>query len=122
MLNGYEVLESYHRTSAHFLPTAVSVRAAGMSMISVASEIDRFPIFELSDQGPRSLARHLVAVGGQLKLTNLALEPFALNLDGRKGTMEDQETIRKFIGDQMKFVEKILSGEEIKRSEWLITE
>lgn len=116
--NGYEVFESYHRTSEYFLPTAVSVRAAGLTMITVANEIDRFPIFELSDQGPRSAARHLVAVGGQLKLTNLALEPIAADLDGREGTVEDQEIIRTFVGGQMKLVEAILSGKELSRPEW----
>jgi len=115
--NGYETLESYHRTSAYFLPTSVSIRAAGLTMLSVAGEIDRFPIFELSDQGPRSTARHLVAVGGQLKLINLALEPIAVDLEGRDGTVEDQEIIRTLVGDQMKLVEAILTGKELKRPE-----
>jgi hypothetical protein len=116
--NGYEVLESYHRTSEYFVPTAVSIRAAGLSMITVANEIDRFPIFELSDQGPRSTARHLVAVGGQLKLINLALEPIAVDLDGREGTVDDQEIIRTLVGGQLKLVEAILAGNELKRPEW----
>jgi hypothetical protein len=118
LLNGYEVLESYHRTSEHFLPTAISIRAAGLSMITVANEIDRFPIFELSDQGPRSTARHLVAVGGQLKLMNLALEPMAADLDGREGTVDDQEIIRTLVGDQLKLVGAIITGKELKRPEW----
>lgn len=91
-------------------------------MNSVASEIDRFPIFELPDQGSMSLARRLVAVGGQLKLTNLILDTFALDLGAHEGTLEEQETIRKFIGERMRFVEKILAGKELKRPEWPISE
>ncbi|MCM5559307.1 hypothetical protein [Pleomorphomonas sp. JP5] len=118
LLNGFEVLESYHRTSAYFLPTALSIRAAGLTMITVANEIDRFPIFELPGQGPRSMARSLVAVAGQLKLVSFALEPFAIQLDSRDGTAEDQETIRAFVGDQMKLVEAVIAGRELKRPEW----
>lgn len=117
--NGYETLESYHRTSAYFLPTAISVRAAGLSMVTVSCEIDRFPIFELSDQGPRSTARHLVAVGSQLKLTNLVLEPIANDLDAREGTLEDQEAIRSFVGGQMGLVEAMILGKELQRPEWV---
>jgi hypothetical protein len=116
--NGYEVIESYHRTSQYFLPTAVSIRAAGLTMVSVAGEIDRFPIFELSDQGPRSTARNLVAVGGQLKLMNLVLESTAVRLGEEEGTVDDQSNIRTFVGDQLKLVEAILTGKELKRPEW----
>jgi hypothetical protein len=118
--NGYEVLESYHRTSANFMPTTISIRAAGLTMTSVASEIDRFPIFELTDQGPRSIARHLVAVGGLLKLVNLAIEPMATELLERDGTVEDQEIIRTLVYDQLKMVEAIITGKELKRPEWPI--
>ncbi len=116
--NGYEVLESYHRTSVHFLPTAISVRAAGLSMLTVAGEIDRFPIFELSDQGSNSVARRLVAVGGQLKLINLVLEPIAADLDQNEGTVRDQEVIRTFVGDQLKLVAAIVLGQSLQRPEW----
>jgi len=118
--NGYEVLESYHRTSANFMPTTISIRAAGLTMTGVASEIDRFPIFELTGQGPRSLARHLVAVGGLLKLVNLALEPIAIELISREGDIEDQEIIRTLVFDQLKMVEAIITGKELKRPEWPI--
>jgi hypothetical protein len=89
-------------------------------MTSVASEIDRFPIFELTDQGPRSIARHLVAVGGLLKLVNLAIEPIATDLLDRDGTVEDQEIIRTLVYDQLKMVEAIITGKELKRPEWPI--
>lgn len=116
--NGYEALESYYRTSEKFLPFPISIRAAGLTMVSVANEIDRFPIFELSDQGPRSLARSLVAVSGQLRLTNLMLEPIAEELESREGTLEDQRTIREFVGGQLKLTEDIISGKQIERPQW----
>lgn len=116
--NGYEVLESYHRTSANFMPTAVSIKAAGLSMLTVANEIDRFPIFELPDQGSRSIARHLVAVAGQLKLTDLVLQKFATDLGEQEGSADDQENIRNFVGTQLKLVEAILQGKELIRPEW----
>ncbi len=87
-------------------------------MVTVANEIDRFPIFELSDQGPRSTARHLVAVGGQLKLINLVLEPIATDLDDRDGTSEDQEIIRELVGGRLELVAAIISGKDLKRPEW----
>ena len=116
--NGYEVIESYYRTSAHFLPTPISLRAAGLSMNLVASEIERFPIFELSDQGPRSIARHLVAVSGQLKLLDLVLAPIADELEARDATVEDQNMIRELVKGQLDLVEAILTGKELRRPEW----
>lgn len=115
LMHSYECLESYHRTSAFFLPTAISVRAAGLSMVHIANEIDRFPIFELRDQGGRSTARSLVAVSGMLRLVNLALDSKAVDLKGRDGTVEDQEILREFVGGQLKLVEKIISGAELTR-------
>lgn len=66
------------------------------------------------------MARNLVAVGGQLKLTNLALEPFAQELEEREGTADDQITIREFVGGQMNLVEAMITGKELKRPEWPI--
>jgi hypothetical protein len=97
------------------MPTGVSIRVAGLSMLTVANEIDRFPIFELPDQGSRSVARHLVAVAGQLKLTDLILEKFATDLGEREGSADDQQNIRDFVGGQLKLVEAILEGKELKR-------
>lgn len=118
LLNGFEVVESYHRTSAHFLPSPLSIRLATMSMGEVAGEIDRFPIFELDDQGSRSLARHLGATSLTLKGLVLILESSAVDLEGRDGTLEDQETIRELVGQRLDFLKAMLAGEELKRPEW----
>lgn len=78
--NGYEAIESYHRTSAHFLPFPLSIRVAAMTMM--AEEIDRFPIFEL----------------------------------------DDQKTIRLFVGERLEVVTAMLRGDELKRLEWPVPE
>lgn len=119
--NAYEVIESYHRTSANFLPFPLSIRAAAMTMVEVAEEIDRFPIFELEDQGSRSVARHLIAVAMTLKGLKLFLDPIAIELEGRDGTVEDQETIRAFVGERLEAVRALITGAELKRPEWPAT-
>jgi hypothetical protein len=116
--NGYEAIESYHRTSGNFLPFPLSMRTAALTMTGVADEIDRFPIFELDDQGSRSIARHLVAVAMTLKALRLFLEAIAAELEGREATVEDQETIRAFVGERLDSVRAIMSGAELKRPEW----
>jgi len=55
-----------------------------------------------------------------LKLVNLALEPIAIELISREGDIEDQEIIRTLVFDQLKMVEAIITGKELKRPEWPI--
>ncbi|UVO51587.1 hypothetical protein M0208_14135 [Sphingomonas sp. SUN019] len=116
--NGYETIESYHRTSAHFLPFPLSLRQAALTMTIVAEEISRFPVFELDDQGSRSAARHLLATSATLSALRLFLETMAVELDGRDGTVEDQEAIRSFVGDRLEAIRTIITGSEIKRPVW----
>ncbi|PTQ12156.1 hypothetical protein CLG96_06245 [Sphingomonas oleivorans] len=116
--NGYEAIESYHRTSANFLPFPLSLRAAALTMTGVADEIDRFPVFELDDQGSRSVARYLIAMAIILKGLELFLEPIAAELEGREATAEDQVTIRTFVGERLDFVRAMMTGAELKRPEW----
>jgi hypothetical protein len=118
LAHGYEAIESYHRTSANFLPFPLSVRQAGLSMMVIVDEINRFPIYELDDQGSRSTARYLVATSGTLSMLKLFLETVASDLDGREATKEDQAMIREFVGDRMKFIQDMMSGAELKRPEW----
>lgn len=116
--NGYEAIESYHRTSAHFLPFPLSIRMAAMTMMAVAEEIDRFPIYELDDQGSRSVARHLLATASTLKALKLFLDQFAADLEGKEATADDRETIRSFVGERLEFVTAMLRGDELERPEW----
>lgn len=118
LANGYEVIESYHRTSANFLPTSLSLKFAAMTMVGVANEIDRFPVYELDDQGSRSLARQLVAVAGILR----GLELFLDDLDPGPGdatiAAEDREMMRTFLEERLFFLREMFSGKELKRPEW----
>jgi hypothetical protein len=118
LAHGFEVVESYHRTSAFFLPFPISVRGAARSMSAVANEINRFPVFELENQGERSTARHLFALAAILDLISMTLENFASDLDGRQASEEDRDVIRDFVGQQLEFIRKMLAGEELKRPEW----
>lgn len=116
--HGYEMLESYHRTSAHFMPNALSLRIATLTMSGVADEINRFPVYELQDQGNRSTSRALVAISHTLLVTKLVLDDFADRLGKEDGTAEDQNLIREFVHDRMKEVEGIISGRELHRPTW----
>lgn len=118
LANAYEVIESYHRTSEKFLPFPLSIRTAILSMVAVSEEIDRFPIFELDDQSSRSVARHLITAALTLKSLKLFLEPIAVELDGRDGNAEDQNTIRYVVGERLEFVRAMLTGAELKRPKW----
>ena len=87
-------------------------------MIGMADEISRFPVYELDDHGSRSTARHLVATSATLKALSLFLETFATDMEGREATHEDQDVIRGFVGERLKFITDMLSGAELRRPEW----
>ncbi len=118
LMNGFEAIESYHRTSANFLPFPLSIRFAALTMITVAEEIDRFPIYELDDQRARSLARYLVASAATLKGLRLFLDEFANDLEIREATDEDKDVIRTFVGERLQFIKDMLTGVDLKRPEW----
>ncbi len=116
--HGYEVLESYHRTTPNFLPVTLSLRGGALAVSGVIDEIARFPIYELDDQGSRSLARYLVAVNANLLAVRLVFESMAATVEGRESTEEERDMLVEFLGQQMEFVRKMLAGEELKRPVW----
>lgn len=118
LLNGYEVLESYNRTTPKFPPTSLTLRGAALSVGGVIDEISRFPIYELDDQGGRSLARHLIAMNGSLVGTRLIFESTAEDVTGREATEDERDMLVEFIGERLEFVRKMLAGEELSRPEW----
>ncbi|MFN3511876.1 MAG: hypothetical protein ACK41C_02435 [Phenylobacterium sp.] len=118
LLNGYEVIESYHRTSANFLPSPLSVRAAALTMTAVVDELSRFPIFELDNQGPNSVARRLGAMGQTVRLTSLFLETFASDLNGETATEDERDQLRMFLNDRLTLAGALVLGHELKRPEW----
>ena len=116
--NGYEVVESYHYTSANFLPTAVSLRFAAMTMAGVANEIDRFPVYELDDQGSMSVARHLVAMTGTLRGVQMYLESLEATVGDAALCLEDRDLMRTFLEERMTLMKDMLSGEKLTRPVW----
>ncbi|HEX8303109.1 hypothetical protein [Sphingomonas sp.] len=116
--NGYEIFESYHRTTPKFLPVSLTLRGAAAVFGGVIDEISRFPVYELDDQGSRSAARHLVALNGQLVATRLIFESTAVEIEGRTATVEERDLLVEFLGDRLELVRAMLAGEELKRPEW----
>ena len=116
--HGYEVLESYHRTTPNFFPVTLSLRGGALAVSGVIEEIARFPIYELEDQGSRSLARYLVAMNANLLAVRLVFENLAATVEGREATEEERDVLVEFLGQQMEFVRKMLAGEELQRPTW----
>lgn len=119
--HGYEVLESYHRTTPKFLPTSITLRAAALAFGGIIDEMGRFPIYELDDQGSRSLARYLVAMNGTLVADRLIIESTANNIEGCEAKEEERKLLVEFLADRLEFARKMLAGEELNRPEWPIS-
>lgn len=116
--HGFEVIESYHRVSANFLPLPVNVRFASMTMSNIVEEMNRFPIYELDDQGSNSLARRLIAMGGILGGVRLVLDTTADDIEGRAMTEEERDLMREFLGGRLKEASALVLGLQIQREEW----
>jgi len=116
--NGFEVIESYHRTSAYFAPYSLSVRAAALTMSSVVDEMSRFPIFELDDQGSNSLARRLGAMGLMLSTLRLYLDDFAHGIEGRTADEDEREGLKTILEMQLKTAAGLATGTKMERPVW----
>lgn len=117
LAHGFEAIESYHRTSASFLPFALSLRQAALSLTNVAEELKKFPIYDLAEHGSNSQARRIMAMTGLTSGLSLFLETMAVQLDDREGTSEDQEMIRDFVASQLKLAQGLASGTPMERPE-----
>lgn len=122
LANGYEVIESYSRTSKKFTPFPVSLRQASLTMASVGDELNRFPIFELDDQGSNSLARRLVTMGMIVRSVRLVLDNLASELDGRDFSAEDGSSLEYILDLQLTNARALLLGSVLKRPEWSVEE
>lgn len=118
LLNGYEVLESYHRTTPKFLPVSLTLRGGALAVSGIIDEIARFPIYELDDQGQNSVARHLIALNGNLSVTRLVFDNMATEIEGRDATEDERDMLVEFLAERLEFVRKMLSGEKMTRPEW----
>jgi len=119
LANGYEVIESYRRVSQRFPPFPLSIRAASLTMRSVAEEIDRFPIFDLDNNlGPNSLARRLRGMSGNVSLLGIYLDKLAGDLDVRALTEEDLEGLKFMLGERLTQADALVTGKVLPRPEW----
>jgi hypothetical protein len=115
LAHGYEALESFHRTSAHFLPQAMNIKAASLMIRSVIGEMNRFPIYDLDDQGSFSLARGLVAVSAMLEGTCLMLDDTAARLGDETMSEADRDFTRDWVGERLAAVTALIAGSPLKR-------
>lgn len=115
LAHGYEAVESYHRTSAFFMPFPLSVRQAALTIGAVADDISRFPVYELDGQGSMSLARRLTAMSAQCSVVRHFLENVAADYEGRVVTEEDRDILREFLAERVKFAAALIQGIAMQR-------
>lgn len=115
LANGYEAIESYHRTSEYGDLHPLPMRQAALTMSGVADEMTRFPIYELDDQGSLSLARSLVAMGMLLNSMRLAIETLAAECENNGPTGEDRESLRDLLKIALANAEALLAGKVLTR-------
>lgn len=118
LAHGYEAIESYHRTSANFLPFPQSLRQAALSMSVVVDEMNRFPIYELDDHGNYSPARRIVAMTSLASALRLFLDTMATELDDRPATEEDKQNIRGLVATQLDVARGLVTGAPLERPVW----
>lgn len=118
LAHGYEAIESYHRTSEHFAPSAITLKGASASMALVAEELGRFPAYELKGQGSYSLARRLVAMGAVLRSLVLFLDSTAESLGDQQASADDHEFILSFMGERLGNAKALIDGTVMIRPTW----
>lgn len=113
--HSFEALESLHRTSAHFLPKAINLKAAVLMIRNIIDQMNRFPIYELDNHGSLSTARRLVAVSTTLEGTCLFLDEMSDRLGDEEMSEEDRDFLRQWIGQRLEAVAALLIGAPLKR-------
>lgn len=115
LAHGFEVLESFHRTTGYFLPEAVNLKAATLTIRGVINEIDKFPIYELDDHGSLSTARRLVAISTMLEGTCLFLDETTARLGDGPMSEGDRDFLRQWIEQRLQAVAALVTGAPLKR-------
>jgi H+/gluconate symporter-like permease len=116
--HGYEVLESYHRTSAYFVAHPINLKMATLSMKIVVDEMNRFPSSELERQDSNSLARRLVAMSGIVGGCSMLMEWTLERLGEEAMTQESHDELRDWIGQQLRHAGALVLGKPMTRPEW----
>ncbi|MEG3091082.1 hypothetical protein [Sphingomonas sp. PB1R3] len=113
--HGYETVESFHRTSAFFLPQRINIRAATTSMRSVINELNKFPIYEMDSGLDQVRARRIVAISFMLEGICLILDDLAERLSDGQMSVEDRDFMRVWIGDRLNMIADLLAGRNLER-------
>jgi len=113
--HGYEVVESFHRTSGFFLPQRINLKAAITSIKGVINELNKFPIYEMDGGFDQVRARRIVAVSFMLEGVCLMLEDVADRLGDNQMSPEDRDFMREWIDDRLKMIADLLAGKRLER-------
>lgn len=119
LMHGYEVIESFHRTSANFAPFPLSLRQAALTMEAAIEDLGRFPVYELDNNfGSMSLVRRLMTMRMTVATAKLFLDQVAQEIGARAVTAEEHDVLREMVGQQLKMAENLLMNRPMKRPEW----
>ncbi len=115
--HGYEALESARRTFGLFFPSSININAATIALRSIINELNKFPIYELDDQGANSKARRLVAISVTLEGTCLFLDKVAFDLGNEQMSVDDRDFVREWLADRLKTIQAMMAGKPLSRPE-----
>jgi len=119
LMHGYEVIESFHRTSINFPPFPASLRHAALPMTAVIEEMSRFPVFELdANYGKMSFARRLMSMRMNVDSVRMFLTTSADELKDRAADEEEHQAIREFVGERLQQAHNLLMNIPMERPVW----
>lgn len=118
LMNGYEVIASYHRAVQNFAPFPLSLEQGALPMTAVIDDMSRFPVYELvGNSRSMSIARRLMT----MRMTLDASRHFLLrSAEGLDGAVDDQThmAIRSFIEERLAFAHNLLMNVHMSPVEW----
>lgn len=119
LLNGYEVIESTHRSWSHFNPFKLSLQQASLSMTEVIDAIGQFPVFELkANHGSLSSARRLTAMRMSLQSLRLFIDAMAEDLGERHATADETAALLMMFEQPLILARNLVTGTPMERPVW----
>jgi len=119
LMHGYEVIESFHRTSGHFRPFPLSLRQMSLSMTAAIEDLGRFPVYELDKNfGPMSLAMRLMGMRITVETARLYTDRLADEQGDRTATEEETEQLRHLIDQPLQMAHSLLLNKSVDRPQW----
>lgn len=119
LLNGYEVIESTHRSWSHFEPFKLSLQQASLSMTQVIEAIGQFPVFELKDNhGSLSFARRLTSMKMALQSLRLFIDSMTEDLGDRHATAEETAALLMMFEQPRILARNLVNSTPMERPVW----